>query len=282
MKPLLNQWLAKRGLQLHPQKTRIVHINDGFDFLGFTIRRFKGICLIKPQKAKVLAFLQRIRDWLKHRPTLNQETVIRLLNPILKGWSNYYRHEVSKQVFGYIDHQIWKALWQWALKRHPNKGKAWVAHKYFHTVNNQSWAFATPVKSRDGQPVMLSLHRLGNVPIQRQVKVKGTASPDDPQLVEYWQKRQTRYGKSYWNKSSKLYRVAKAQEWHCPCCGEHLFNGEALHLHHVMPIAQGGTDQQDNLLWLHKTCHQHLHMGKQRLASIGLEPDDGLTVKSGS
>jgi len=263
--PILNQWLAERGLQLHPEKTRIVHIDDGFDFLGFTIRRLKGKCLPKPQKAKVLAFIQRIRDWLKQHPSMSQEGIIRLLNPILKGWSNYYRHQVSNQVFSYIDHQIWLALWRWALKRHPNKGKAWVANKYFRTVNHQQWAFATTTTSRDGQPVVLSLHRMRNVPIQRHVQVKGTASPDDPQLTEYWRKRQTRYGKSYWDKSTKLYRVANAQDWHCPVCGEHLFNGNVLHLHHVMPIEQGGTDQQDNLLWLHKACHQQIHMGKKQV-----------------
>jgi RNA-directed DNA polymerase len=262
--PLIEQWLAERGLQLHQEKTRIVHIDDGFDFLGVNIRRFKGKCLPKPQKAKVLVFLQRLRDWLKQHPSMSQEGVIRVLNPILKGWSNYYRHWVSNQTFRYIDHQIWLALWQWALKRHPNKGKAWVAHKYFHTVNQQRWAFAVTVPDRDGQPVVLSLHRMRNVSIQRHVQVKGNASPDDPHLTEYWQKRRTRYGKSYWDKSSKLYRVACAQDWQCPICGEHLFHEETLHLHHVTPVEQGGTDREDNLLWLHKTCHQHIHMGKKQ------------------
>jgi len=273
--PILSEWLGKRGLQLHPEKTRIVHVDEGFDFLGFTIRRFKGKCLPKPQKTKILGFLQRIRDWLKQHPSISQEGVIRILNPILKGWSNYCRHQVSNQVFGYIDHQIWQALWRWALRRHPNKGKAWVANKYFRTVKGQSWAFATTVTSCDGQPVVLSLHRMRNVPIQRHVQVKGTASPDDPNLCEYWQKRQTRYGKSYWDKSSKLYRVAQSQEWQCPGCGEHLFKGEQLHLHHVIPIAEGGTDREDNLLWMHKLCHQQKHMGKKRAGSRRHEPDDG-------
>jgi RNA-directed DNA polymerase len=262
--PILNPWLAERGLQLHPEKTKVVHIDDGFDFLGLTIRRFKGKCLPKPQKSKVLAFIQRIRDWLKQHPSMTQEGVIRVLNPILKGWSNYYRHWISNQVFGYIDHQIWLSLWRWTLKRHPNKGKAWVARKYFRTVQGQQWAFATSATTRDGQPTVLSLHRLRNVPIQRHVQVKRRSSPDDPQLIDYWRKRQTVYGKSHWDKSSKLYRVANTQNWHCPVCGEHLFNGDVLHLHHVLPIEQGGTDQENNLLWLHKLCHQQVHMGKKQ------------------
>jgi RNA-directed DNA polymerase len=105
---------------------------------------------------------------------------------------------------------------------------------------------------------------MGNVPIQRHVQVKGTASPDEAQLIDYWQKRKTRYGKSYWDKSSKLYRVARTQNWHCPNCGEHLFNGEELHLHDVIPIEQGGTDQENNLLWLHKPCHLQAHMSKKQ------------------
>ncbi len=98
-----------------------------------------------------------------------------------------------------------------------------------------------------------------DIPIQRHIKVKGKASPDDPALDTYWIKRQTQYGKTYWGKGSKLRYVAENQNWQCPVCGEHLFKGEELHTHHKIPVEKGGTDRTENLIHLHKVCHQHLH-----------------------
>jgi RNA-directed DNA polymerase len=108
----------------------------------------------------------------------------------------------------------------------------------------------------------LALIRLADIPIERHIKVKGTASPDDSQLGSYWKKRQTRYGKTYWEKGSKLYQVAASQSWQCPVCGEPLFNGEQLHTHHLVRVAEGGTNFEENLTHLHKACHQHLHSGR--------------------
>ena len=107
--------------------------------------------------------------------------------------------------------------------------------------------------------------RLPTIPIERWVKVKGNASPDDPKLIAYWKQRQTTQGKTYWGKGTKLYRVAQNQGWHCPVCGENLFNGEQLHTHHITKVAQGGTDREENLIHLHKACHQHIHMGKSNV-----------------
>jgi RNA-directed DNA polymerase len=106
------------------------------------------------------------------------------------------------------------------------------------------------------------------------VKVKGKASPDDPQLTQYWKNRQNQYGKTYWENGSKLYKVAQNQGWQCPGCGEGLFNGEALHTHHVMAVSEGGSDRAENLIHLHKACHQQIHMG-HRSNGRRLEPDDG-------
>ncbi|XZO02575.1 MAG: reverse transcriptase N-terminal domain-containing protein [Microcoleus sp.] len=95
--------------------------------------------------------------------------------------------------------------------------------------------------------------------IERHVKVKGTASPDDPELTKYWQDRMTRYGKTYWEKGTKLYKVATNQNWSCPICGDHLLNGEKLHTHHIVQRKNGGTDNEENLIHLHQACHRHVH-----------------------
>lgn len=278
--PTLNEWLTIRGLELHPDKTTIVPVKDGFNFLGFNIRLFSKGCFPVPQKQKVLAFVQSIRDWLKSHPSISPQSVIQHLNPILRGWGNYYRHGVSARVFQYVESQVWQAVWRWCLKRHPNKGKSWVARKYFREINNRAWTFATTTVIRN-RPQTLTLFRLGDVPIQRHVKVTGNASPDDPQLTQYWHDRQLKFGKTYWPNGSKLYKVAQNQEWKCPVCGELLFNGEKLHTHHMVPVQAGGTDRAENLVHLHQACHDHMHTGK-RSNGRRLEPDDGLTVKSGS
>lgn len=261
--PILTEWLAHRGLELNQDKTNIVHIEQGFNFLGFNVRSLKGSCFQIPQKEKVLQLLREIRLWLKTHPTVKPEAVISHLNPILRGWGNYNRHGVSKRVFSYIDYQVWKALWKWALKRHPNKGKKWVANKYFKTINGVRWCFSGIVKNRHDVNQIITVFKLTTIPISRHVKVKGMASPDDPQLTSYWESRQTQYGKTYWASGSKYLKVAKNQEWKCPVCGEHLFNGEELHTHHIVRVKDGGTDTEENLVHLHKTCHKHIHMGKR-------------------
>ena len=154
-------------------------------------------------------------------------------------------------------------LWKWSLRRHPKKGKGWVAQKYFRTIKETKWNFAQPFKNRNGRETLITLPKLSYIPIVRHVKVKDTASPDDPALTKYWQDRQSKYGKSYWAKGSKLYNVAVNQDWKCPICGEHLFNGEELHTHHKIRVKDGGTDKAQNLVHLHKACHRHEHTSKR-------------------
>lgn len=257
--PVLQQWLRERGLEMNEEKTQIVNIQEGFNFLGLTIRQFNGHCLPMPQKDKVLAFLRGIRHWIKQHPSISPEALLQHLNPILKGWGNYYRHWVSRRVFHYVDYEVWKTIWNWCLRRHPNKGKAWVKRKYFPATPRASWDFSTTVTGRNGKPHRLTLFRLTDIAIQRHVKVKGTASPDDPMLIDYWNYRHTQYGKTYWGKGSKHYFVATNQQWRCPACGEHLFNGAPLQLHHCLPVSQGGTEGIDNLQLLHLICHRQMH-----------------------
>lgn len=262
IKPIIQDWLKHRGLELNSDKTKIVHIEQGFNYLGFNVRQYKGKCLITPEKQKVKDLLQRVRGWLKSHSSHKPEAVINYLNPILRGWANYYRHAVSARVFSSLDHYIWKAVFNWCRRRHPGKGKRWVVDKYFKTLRGQKWYFASTLKNRRGRNTIYSLMKLATIPIERHVKVKGTASPDDPALKEYWHNRQTRQGKIYWNKGSKHYQVAEAQNWRCTVCGEHLLNGEQLQTHHIIKVTDGGSDRADNLLHLHKICHQHLHMGQ--------------------
>ncbi|MEL7038968.1 MAG: HNH endonuclease [Cyanobacteria bacterium J06592_8] len=162
----------------------------------------------------------------------------------------------------YIRSEVWVALWRWAKRRHPNKGKRWIANRYFQ-IRGKGWEFACQVKDRKGVSKEKILFNIASIPIERHIKVKGTASPDDPNLQEYWAKRARKSGKTIWDKGSKYYKIAQNQNWKCPICGEKLHNGEALETHHIIALAKGGTEDIDNLQHLHKICHKAIHSGRR-------------------
>jgi RNA-directed DNA polymerase len=124
--PKLKAFLLDRGLQLSEAKTRIVPIDEGFHFLGFEIRRFRGTLLTRPEKAKMIAHLRDIKAYLNAHQQTPAIAVIKALNPKLRGWANYYRHSSASQRFAYADHRVWQMLWRWAKRRHPNKPSKWI------------------------------------------------------------------------------------------------------------------------------------------------------------
>ncbi|SMY17476.1 group II intron reverse transcriptase/maturase [Photobacterium aquimaris] len=183
IKPLISDFLAERGLTLSEEKTKNTHIDDGFDFLGFNHRKYKGKLLIKPSKSNTLLFLRNLRELIKKHATIPVNDLIKLINPKLRGWANYYRHCVAKQIFGYVGHKLFQALWHWAVRRHPTKSKDWVVHKYFLNRKGQ-WQF------HGWQKVMnmdchYNLFQIAKVPIERHVKIRSAATPFDPQYQEY-------------------------------------------------------------------------------------------------
>jgi RNA-directed DNA polymerase len=123
VRPAIIRFLKERGLTLSDEKTRVTHIKEGFDFLGQNIRKYNGKLLIKPVKKNVKNFLEKVRKVLKENKTAKQENVIKMLNPIIRGWANYHQHVVAKKTFSWVDYQIWLGLWQWCKRRHPNKGR---------------------------------------------------------------------------------------------------------------------------------------------------------------
>lgn len=262
--PRIQEWLVTRGLHLNEEKTAIRNINDGFDFLGFNIRKFNGKCIIKPQKEKVIGKLNQIKTWLKEHPNAKPGVVIDVLNPILRGWGNYYKHGVSKETFAYFDHRLVRMLVKWIKRRHPSKGIEWAVPRYFGRVKGDRWVFKAKTKDRQGKDTTKYLFRLATIPIVRHVKVKGNASPDDPQLKEYWEKRKTKVGRNYYAKGSKLYRIAELQNWKCPVCNQHLFNQELIETHHKKEVAYGGTDEEFNLIHVHQKCHRQIHGKRAR------------------
>ncbi len=166
---------------------------------------------------------------------------------------------MSKEIFSYISHRVWQYLWRWAKRRHPNKNTTWVRKRYFKTVKGNQWSFACTTRDRRSKDKELVLYQIASTPIERHIKVKGNASPDNSSLKEYWKKRHQKLGKTRFDKVSKLYEIAGNQEWKCPICDDPLFNGEEIETHHIVPVAEGGTDDVANLQHLHKACHKQVH-----------------------
>ena len=267
--PRVKQWLIERGLELSTEKTKIVHIDEGFNFLGFNVRQYKGKLLIKPQKEKVLAFCKQIGDKIKKMATVKQEVLISKLNPILRGFANYYQGVVSKQTFSYISHRVWEYLWDWCKRRHHKRRLKWVKKKYFSVINGVDWIFCCMTKGRRGKEKPLSLYNIVKMPIVRHTKIKGTASPFDAELSDYWTKRSTKLGKKRWAKGSKYDLVARNQNYKCPICGQSLFNGEDIETHRIILVKDGGSDDTENLIHLHEACHKQEHSkSKSKAGSV--------------
>ena len=188
--PVTEAFLKERGLELSQEKTKITRIEDGFDFLGQSLRKFNGKLLIKPAKKNVRALLTKVRETAKTNKQATTGNLIRQLNPVIRGWANFHQHVVSKKVFGSVDDAIFKTLWQWAKRRHPNKGKRWIKDKYFKVIGHRRWVFTGTIPRKDGTPQIIRLVYAANTPIRRHIKIKGQANPYDPQWTTYFMSRQ--------------------------------------------------------------------------------------------
>ena len=134
VKPLVEQFLRDRGLQLSPEKTCITHIEQGFDFLGQNLRKFDGKLIIRPSKKNTHNFLEKVRKLMRQNRGTSQIDLIRQLNPVIRGWVNYHRHIVAWQTFKRVEWALWQTLWRWAKRRHPGKSLGWIASRYWHSA----------------------------------------------------------------------------------------------------------------------------------------------------
>ena len=198
--PVIINFLKERDLELSLEKTKITHIDEGFDFLGFSLRKYKGKLLIKPSDKGIHEFLEEIRQTIKAMRSCKASDLINILNPKIRGWANHFRHVVAKETFSYVDSQIFSALWRWAKRRHPNKNKFWIKTKYFTKVGSRNWCFYAPnIKDTSSN---LTLLFASNTKITRYVKIRKDANPYDPEFQEYFQSRQCRRNISRRNKKS--------------------------------------------------------------------------------
>ncbi|CCI32048.1 group II intron-encoded protein LtrA [Microcystis aeruginosa NIES-2519] len=264
---IIKQWLAEMGLELKPSKTRISHTLEtyddyvGFDFLGFNIRQYqvgkhhgakssKGVklgfkTLIKPSAEKVKSHLKKLGEVVNSQKSSPQDALIKRLNPIIRGWSNYYSSVVSSKTFTDCDYYFFEKLKRWAYRRHPMKNKTWIMRKYWHTEGKDNWVFST----RGGKnPFKLARHL--DTKIVRYVKVKGDKSPYDGDLI-YWSSRMGKHPEMPPEKAVLL----KRQQGRCAYCGLYFQDGDILETDHIIPKSKGGKNNRDNKQLLHRHCH---------------------------
>jgi len=277
VKARLAAWLALRGLAFNEDKTRIVHLDEGCDFLGFNIRRYRGKLLTKPSKDALRRIRKRLTDEVKALRGANAEAVISKLNPIIKGWAAYYRIGVSKRAFNSLDAHVWKLVYKWAKFSHPNKPRRWVVARYFGMFNpsrRDAWVFGNRESG-------FYLRKFAWTPIVRHRMVPGTASPDDPALAHFWATRRRR-GKP--PLSTATLRLLKTQDGRCALCRGLLLHADhepqnpqeweqwlkvtrkAIRKHAITAEPGSGTpDKPAAPRLIHTHCHRRLTTGNGRV-----------------
>ena len=259
VRPWIEAFLAERGLRLSVAKTKIVHIDQGFDFLGWNFRKYSGTLLIKPSKKNVQTFYEKLRKVISDNLGAKQENLIRLLNPMLRGWAQYHSPVVAKEAFSRMESLLFWRLMRWAKRRHPKKKIDWISRKYWRAVDDRNWVFATPVTTKEGGKEMLELYSLSSTPIERHKKVRGAYHPYDPQWEMYGETlRQERMLRSmrYRKEWAKLY---VDQRGLCALCGYEMDMDTGWHDHHIEYRVEGGSDVLGNRVLLHPNCHAQVH-----------------------
>jgi RNA-directed DNA polymerase len=259
IKPWVEAFLQERGLRLSAAKTRIVHIDQGFDFLGWNFRKYDGKLLIKPSKKNAKAFYEKLSEAVSEGLCLTQENLIRKLNLMLRGWSQYHRPVVAKEAFSRMDALLYWRLVRWGKRRHPNKSTDWIRRKYWRSIENRSRVFAVDVTGKDGAEGVMELYELSSTAIQRHVKIKGDYHPYDPKDEMYGEKlRQERMVNNmrYRQEWVKLYVSQKGM---CALCGCEMDVDTGWQDHHIEYRVDGGSNALGNRVLLHPNCHAQLH-----------------------
>lgn len=260
VKARLAAWLAPRGLIFNEDKTRIVRAETGFDFLGFNVRRYHGDkLLIKPSKTAIRRIRHRLREEMRALRGAQPLAVLRTINPIVRGWSAYYRTVVSKEVFASLDNYLWQLTCRWALPRHPKKSRHWVVDRYFGRFNparQDRWVFGD--RETGAYLVRFSWTR-----IVRHQLVKGESSPDDPGLAGYWAQRHR--GAAPLPMDRATLRLLREQKGRCHLCG--------LLLLHADRAPQSPTGWEQWLRTTRKAIKTH------HIAYQGAETPDGMQLR---
>ena len=262
VRPWVEQFLRQRGLTLSEEKTRIVHIDTGFEFLGWNFRKYRGKMLIKPSRKNAKAFYDKVKSIIERSLSVPTELLIGKLNPVLRGWAEYHKGVVAKSAFTTLDHQIYWRLMRWGLRRHPRHTRKWVQEHYWHRSESRS-EFAGSYRNRDGDKALRRLLRLADTKIVRHIKVKGDYNPFDPADVLYGEKlHRSRMSQDIWDR--QRLKLWDEQGGKCALCEQFIDSASDMDDHHIVYRMHGGSHALSNRVLLHPICHRRVH-------ALGLE-----------
>jgi RNA-directed DNA polymerase len=255
----LKPYLTARGLELAMEKTKVTHIENGFDFLGFNIRKYKthneSKVLIKPSKDSIKVAKKKITDKTRQFYGKSVQVLVRTLNPIIIDTANYWSPSVAKEVFSEMDSRIWKTQYKFLKRLHPKKSGRWISQKYYKPdktgQSKSNWILTDPITNNQ-------LKRMSWTPIVRHVQIKYDYSPFNKNLKGYFEKRDIKE----FDKNNVAYRqkLAKKQKYKCPLCSHSITDGsEGLETHHKIPRIKGGSNEYKNLELVHISCHLEYH-----------------------
>lgn len=241
-KEIIRGFLCTRGLELSEEKTLITHVDDGFDMLGWTFRRFKEKLIVKPSKKSVKVLNASLHNTVLERgKAWRQEDLIRVLNRQLRGWANYHQSVCAKDAFSRTDHILYEMLWRWAKRRHPKKNRKWITANYWYSKGLRNWVFST--KNAE-------LIRLGEVPIIRHTKVRMSANPYLDS--EYFIQRKIQNGMK--RLSGRFKKIWRNQNGCCYHCGQPMEISDEREIFYKIPKSMGGKDDVPNMAYVHKYC----------------------------
>ena len=243
-KELIREFLAERGLELSDEKTVVTNIDDGFDFLGWNLRKYNEKLIIKPSQKAVKAIVSNISDTILRRgKAWQQDVLIMKLNEQIRGWTNYHQSVCASDAFAHLDYVLYELLWRWAKRRHPKKNKWWISTRYWHRVGNRNWVFSTENKE---------LIRVDSTAIVRHTKIKATANPFLDEA--YFQKR--KFDKGMHRLTGKFKMIWKNQNGLCYHCGMPMDVTEEREIFYLAPKAKAGMEDVRNMRYVHCTCQR--------------------------
>jgi len=271
VRPGINEFLKRRGLELNLTKTKVVSLKEGINFVGFNFRlysdrkRGKSVALTKPTAKGIRRLTMKIREEFGQK-NKSARRILMALNPILRGWANYYRTVVSKRVFTGRGNYLWESSWRWARKKHPQVAHKELAARYYKKVGNRSWVFhGTEAGKAD-----LELFNIAGVPIKRHRFLKEQRNPYTEDGAEYFGKRGKTSVTDPWVTGTRKAKLLKAQSSTCPVCEQPIgvrevnWMVEDNEVHHIVPVAEGGNSTLKNLVVLHKECHKQVTYTKDK------------------
>jgi len=264
IQPLVADFLKERGLELSPEKTRTTHIEDGFDFLGQTVRKYNRKLRIKPSSKNVKIFLTKVRTIIKANKQMPAGELIAILNPIIRGWTQYHQHVASGQTFAKVDTAIFRALWQWAKRRHSKKPRRWIKDKYFASIGQRNWVFYGQYRGKTWY-----LTSASDTLYKPYIKIRGAANPFDPHWETYFEHRLDVKMADNLRGRRQLLRLWKEQNGICPICQQKISKITGWNNHHLLQRTLGGPDTNQNRVLLHPNCHRQVHSQHLPVAKPG-------------